>query len=127
VETDVTANEAQGRTPAQVVLEFYAAIRDRRIDDILALVDPQVVCHPLVRPGLSVYRGYDGMIRLSEDMHAAHGEYDFTADRITEDGATVTVHARIVPGTGQDVLPVTTEYTLQDGLILTIESEQDSS
>lgn len=124
----MTANEARGRTPAQVVLEFYAAIRDRRTDDILALVDPDVVCNPLVRPGLSVYHGYGGMVRLSEDMHAAHGQYDFTADQITEDGPTVTVHARILPepGSGKDVLPVTTEYTLRHGLILTIESEQDS-
>lgn len=124
----MTANEAPGRTPTQAILEFYAALRDRRVDDILALVDPEVVCHPLVRPGLSVYHGYEGMIRLSEDMHAVHGQYDFAADRITEDGPTVTVHARILPepAIGQDALSVTTEYTLRDGLILTIESEQDS-
>lgn len=114
-----------GDAGAQVVLDFYAAVRDRRIADILALVDQQVVCHPLVRPGLSVYRGQDGIIRLSEDMHALHGQYDFEMDQIIEDGDKITAYARILPetGLGQQELPVMSVYILRDGLILSIESQ----
>jgi hypothetical protein len=125
VEAELTENGGPGGTPAQLVLEFYAAVRDRRIGDIIARVDPQVICHPLVRPGLSVYRGHDGMIRLSEDMHALHGQYEFTADDVIEDGDKVTVYARILPeaGLGQQEMPVMSVYTLEGGLILSIESQ----
>jgi SnoaL-like protein len=121
----LTDNEETGRTPAEVVLEFYAALRDRRIGDILAVADPEISCFPLLRPGLSEYFGHDGMIRLSEDMHAAHGQYDFTADKVVEDGDKVTVYARILPepGLGQEDLPITSVYTLRNGLILAIESQ----
>jgi len=122
VEAELTEDGSAG---AQVVLDFYAAVRDQRIGDILALVDPQVVCHPLVRPGLSVYRGHDGMIRLSEDMHALHGQYDFEIDQVAEDGDKITAFARILPeaGLGQQELPVMSVYVLQDGLIVSIESQ----
>ena len=40
-----------GKGPVQVVLALYAAIRDRHIEDMLAVSDPEVVCFPLVRPG----------------------------------------------------------------------------
>ena len=125
MKAELTQHGEPGSTPARVVLEFYAALRDRRIGDILALTDPQVVCHALVRPGLSVYHGHDGMIRLSEGMHATHGEYDFVADQVSEDGDKVTVYVRILPGPGpgrQD-LPVMSVFILHDGLIVSIESQ----
>ena len=123
MKAELTQHGESGSTPAQVVLEFYAALRDRRIGDILALTDPQVVCHALVRPGLSVYHGHDGMIRLSEGMHATHGEYDFVADQVSEDGDKVTVYVRILHGPGQQDLPVMSVFMLHDGLIVSIESQ----
>src|SRR5438046_9795070 len=96
-----------GKGPVEVVLELYAAIRGGRVGDVLALVDPQVVCRPLVRPGLSVYYGHDGMAQLVSAMHAAHGDYQVEIGEVTEqggpEGATVTVQATIVhePGRGQ--------------------------
>lgn len=111
-----------------MVLELYAALRDRRISDLLDLVHPDVTCRPLVRPGLSVYFGYDGMIQLAGDMHATHGEYDFRANVITErDGPAVTVEATILPepGRGQAPLEVTSVYQFRDGKIISIESQPE--
>jgi hypothetical protein len=111
--------------PVQVVLEFYEALRESRINDMLGLVDPYVVCQPLVRPGLSLYSGYDGMIRLDSDLHALHGRYQMQIGEVTEQaGSQVTVQATIVPepGRGQPPLPVTSIYIVRDGLITSIES-----
>ena len=91
------AERSGDKGPAQVVLEFYAALRDSRIQDLLDLVAPNVACRPLVRPGLSVYSGHDGMVRFDRDMHAVHGRYQFEIDEITEhDGPEVTVEFRIL-------------------------------
>jgi hypothetical protein len=84
-----------------------------------------VVCQPLVRPGLSLYSGYDGMIRLDSDLHALHGRYQMQIGEVTEQaGSQVTVQATIVPepGRGQPPLPVTSIYLVRDGLITSIES-----
>jgi hypothetical protein len=115
----------QDRTAVQVIAELYAAIRDRRIADVLALVDEKIICMPLVRPGLSMYQGHDGMARLVRDLHAVYGDYCVKIDEITEQGMTVTVQARIFPepGLGPPPLPVISVYTLRDGLVTTIESQ----
>jgi hypothetical protein len=115
----------QGATaPVQAVLALYEAIRDSRIADVLALVDPDVVCQPLVRPGLATYYGPDGMAALIRDMHAVHGLYQVEIAEITEqDGSQVTIGAVIVPepGHGQP-LRVTSVYAFRGGLIASIES-----
>lgn len=120
----MTGRGEHRKKPVQVVLELYAAIRDCRVADVLALVEPQVTCEPLVRPGLSRYTGHDGMARLVSDMHAVHGRYEVVIVRVAEEpGPQVTVRAWIVPelGRGQS-WPVRTVYTFRDGLIASIES-----
>jgi hypothetical protein len=120
-------NESQ---PVQVVLAFYQALRESRINDILGLVDPYVVCQPVVRPGLSLYSGYDGMIRLDSDLHGLHGRYQIEIGEVTEqEGSQVTVQATIFPEPGreQPPLPVTSIYIVRDGLITSIESLDDTS
>jgi hypothetical protein len=116
----------RGNASAHVVLELYETLRDSRTEEMLALVDPQVICLPLVWAGLGVYEGHDGMVRLDHDMHAAHGKYQVKIDKITvwNGGSTVTVQAAILaePGRGQPSLPVKSVYTLHDGLITFIES-----
>ena len=112
----------------QVVLDFYAALRDSRVKDMLALTDPTVLCQPLVRPGLTMYSGHDGIIRLDHDMHAVHGRYQVEFGTITEkDGQQVTVEARILPepGLGQSPLFVTSVYIVRDSRITWIESLED--
>jgi SnoaL-like domain len=115
---------SQGTAPVRAVLALYEAIRDSRIADVQALVDPDVVCQPEVRPGLTVYYGYDGMAGLIHDMHAVHGRYQVEIAEITEeDGPRVSVQAVIVPepGHGQP-LPVTSVYDFRGSLITSIES-----
>jgi ketosteroid isomerase-like protein len=120
----MTGRGEQEDTPVRAVLELYAAIRDRRIADVLALTAPEVTCEPLVRPGLAVYEGHDGMTRLVSDLHAVHGDYQVAIVEVTEQpGPQVTVVARLVPepGRGRPV-PVRSVYTFRDGLITSIES-----
>jgi ketosteroid isomerase-like protein len=115
---------------ARRTLELYTAIRDRRVPDMLALLHPEVVCTPLVRPGLSVYEGHEAMIKLVGDVHNQHGDYRVEIDEITQDAdpqgvVTVTVQARILPepGCGRPAtVPVATVYTVRDGMIIAIES-----
>jgi hypothetical protein len=116
----------RGRVSAQVVTELYETLRDSRIEDMLALVDPQVICLPLVGSGRGVYEGHNGMVRLDHDMHTAHGNYTVNVDKITvrNGGSTVMVQAVIMSdlGRGQPPLPVRSVYTLHGGLITFIES-----
>lgn len=113
-----------GRSPVEVVSELYAAMRDSRLDDVLALVDPEVICMPLVRPGLAEYEGHAGMARLVRDLHAVHGRYEIVIVQATEeDGPEVTVHATLVPEPGRGApFPVTSSYRFRRGLISSIES-----
>jgi hypothetical protein len=117
------------RDPVEVVVALYEALRDSRTKEMLALVDPAVICRPLVRPGITQYFGYSGMILLDRDMHAAHGRYQIEIGTITvQDGPQVTVEAVIVPGPGCTHPPVsvTSVYTLRGGLITWIESLDDT-
>jgi SnoaL-like domain len=119
------------REAARVTLGLYAALRDGRIEDMLALLDPKVVCMPLVRPGLSVYYGHAAMIALVDDMHKRHGDYQVKVDRITqEDGprgaVKVTAQTRLLPepGAGRPFeVPVTNECTVRGGLVTWIQSK----
>ena len=108
----------------RAVLAMYAALRDNRINDMLALLDPEIVCYPLVRPGQSAYYGHAAMAKLAGYMHDQHGDYDVEIAKITEQdvpkgSVKVTVEATIVPehGLGKDPVPVTSVYTVCDGLI----------
>ena len=67
----------------RTVLRLYEAIRDRKITDLLALVDPKVACFPVVRPGYSVYCGHDAMVKLIDYMHEVHGEYRLEIGKVT--------------------------------------------
>jgi hypothetical protein len=118
----------QGHKPStQVVFELLAAIGDGRIEDILALVHPEVVCQPLVRPGFSQYVGHSGMVDLVTNLGAAYGHYWIQIDDMAADGdGRVMVHGRIIRKTdhGDLELPLTTStYTLVDGMVAAIESE----
>jgi hypothetical protein len=118
------------KEPVQTVVELYETLRDSRIEDMLALVDPEVICKPLVRPGLSVYYRRDGMIRLCCDLHTAYGQYQIEINEITEqDGPQVTVQARILPEPARKQPPrsVRSVYTFRHNLIASIESLNDTS
>jgi ketosteroid isomerase-like protein len=116
----------QDQQPVEMVEALYAAIRDGRVEDVIALTHPNVVCQPLVRPGLSVYHGHERMGELVADMHAVHGEYTVVIDELIDEGAKVTAEARIM-SPGKLPQPVRSIYTFRDGLIATIESEPGSA
>lgn len=118
----------QRRTPStQVVFELITAIGDKRVEDVLARVHPDVVCQPVVRPGLSQYVGHDGMVQFISNLDAAFGQYRLDIEEITSDGGTrVTVRTRIIARTAdgdRELPPITSIYTLEDGLVKAIESE----
>jgi hypothetical protein len=48
-------------------------MRDSWVEDMLALVDPDVVYNTLDDSEPDLYRGHAGMIRLLQDVHATHG------------------------------------------------------
>ena len=113
------------KTKVQAVLDFYAAIQDSRVIDVLALVHPDVGCVPLARDGMGRYSGHQGMIALIQDMHGAHGHYQAEIDGIRESGPRVTADARIFPepGYGRAPLSIRTMFSFRDGLIEVIRSE----
>jgi len=115
----------QGGVLARVVRECYEAVRDGRVGDLLALVDPQVVFYPVFRPGLAAYHGHDDMACLVSDMHLAHGDYTVEFGDITvQHAALVTANVTVVAGPGRDQPPVAVEsvFAFRDGLISRMES-----
>jgi len=119
------------RSPlVQAVLAFAAAVKDIRVEDALLLVDQKIICFALVRPGLSVYHGHEGVASLVTYLHAAYGNYQMEIEEITEvPGLEVTARTRIVPEPGyqQPPPPAVTKYTFRNGLIAAIESEPGTS
>ena len=113
------------RTQVQAVRDFYAAVRDSRVIELLALVHPDVGCVPLARDGMGRYAGHQGMVALIQDLHGAHGNYQAEIDGIRESGPRVMVDARIFPepGYGRSPLSITTVFTFRDSLIEVIRSE----
>jgi hypothetical protein len=107
------------RSRVRAVQDFYAAIQNSRVTDVLALVHDQVGCFPLERNGMGRYSGHRGMIALIEDIHNTHGSYQHEISRIQERGSQVTVEAWILPEpeSGQSSLSITTVFTFRDGLI----------
>jgi len=121
----------RSKDPAQVVLDWYAAIQDRRIEDMLALAHPEISCYPLIRPGQTAYYGHDAIVKLMDDLHRMLGNYQLKIDKITKHDlplgdVKVTVRSRTMPepGRGQPaVVALTSDYTVHDGLITRIHSK----
>ena len=115
----------ESTSPAiEVVLALHEAMRDSRAEDVLALVDPGVVYNTLDDSKLDLYRGHAGMIRLLQDVHATHGDYQVRiVEVIEEPGPRVTVQAWVIPepGRGQQ-FPTRLMYTVHHGLVTSIQS-----
>ena len=125
-------SRGEWRRPAvEVVGELITAVSDGRIEDLLALTDPEVVCRPATRPGLTVYEGHDGMARLVGDLSLAYGRHRIEVDDITADTASqVTARTRVIQETDRgDVLvaSITSVYTLREGMVTFIDGEPGTS
>jgi hypothetical protein len=91
----------------------------------LALVDPNVKCFPMVRPGLSMYSRHGGVINLIAEHARRVWGLSNRDQQHRRRRREVTIQARILhePGYGPLSLSVTTVFTFQNGLITIIESE----
>jgi ketosteroid isomerase-like protein len=128
-------DSGRGRSPAEVVGALLAAISDHRVGDVLALVDPQVVWVPAVRPGLSVYEGRAGVAQFMADLRAAFGRFRVVVRSITVEGGgdsqagtQVTVRFGGVRevGAGQEPMPsLMAVFTVRSGLVTSMESQRE--
>jgi hypothetical protein len=119
-----------GKPPAQTAEEFFELVRDSQVDEVLALADPQIICHPLARPGLSEYYGHDGLTALVRDLHTIFGRYQIEITKITEAaGGSVIVHATIRPEPGEgrpEIRSGIFTFTFRNGLIASVDSSMKS-
>jgi hypothetical protein len=111
----VTPNEA-------TVVAMAAAHREGRIDAMLATIHPDVVWYPWSRPGLSVYRGHEGIRQMIADMRAANGIYGIDFDDVTETTpGQVTATGRIVREDNGGEASVEFAIEMRDGLVSEVE------
>jgi ketosteroid isomerase-like protein len=117
-------NGMADRSGADVLRALWLAHREGRIDDVLALVHPDVVWHPLTRPGLSLYRGHDGARAMLADLRSALGEFYVEFDEYDElaDGRVV-CRGHIVRSEREPAVPsFECVATFLDGLLVGFES-----
>ena len=107
-----------------VVIALHEAMRDERIEDMLALVAPEIAYQALDQSEPDLYRGHTGMIRLVADLHATLGDYQVTIVDLTEEpGPQVTLQAWVIPGPGRGLqFPMRLRYTLSGGQVTSIQS-----
>jgi ketosteroid isomerase-like protein len=112
--------------PVSVVRGMLEAQRDRRFDDVVANMDPEVEWRPITRPGRALYRGHDGIREMHENDDQFLGARYMTVEDVTlSDDGTVTGHGQLVQP-GDDGEPSAVHYeaqcTLEDGLIVSVET-----
>ena len=76
--------QANASEPVRQALQLIMAIRDSRAPDLLAVVHPDVTCEPLLRPGRTLYHGYEELAHFTADMHAVYGRYQIEIGTIAE-------------------------------------------
>jgi len=110
-----------------LVTRLTAAIAEDRVDDALALVHTDAVWRPVSRPGLTQYRGREGVRQFFADVARANGPYRVEIDAIEAvpaDRVTVTSHVVVVTEFGDKAgPPIVSVFTVRDGLVLTMEAE----
>jgi ketosteroid isomerase-like protein len=120
------AGHPSGGPGADIVRALFLAHGENRIDDVLALVHPEVVWQPLTRPGRSVYVGHAGTRAMIDDLRDALGEFRVHFDEVVDlpDGR-VAARGRIVRTTEDGEVggpDVDITLTLRDGLVIGLES-----
>jgi ketosteroid isomerase-like protein len=120
------------KAPVEVASAMLTALADGRVEDVVALVDPQVVWVPSIRPGRTLYEGRAGVAQFVADLHAAFGRFRVVVHDITQGGDGVNAGETEVTaliggfrqiGGGELTLPgLTILFTVRDGLITFMES-----
>ena len=115
------------RTPRQTVGAFYTAVRAGRLEEAVALTDPDVEIRPLLRPGRSVYLGHGGVGQLVHDLNKAYEGVEMEIGQIVVgNGPTVTMHVVLRPvNSPEPPRPAAVVHTFRNGLILAIESRTE--
>ena len=123
-----------GAPPFELARALLAALAEGRVEDVLALTDPQVMCMPVTRPARSLYEGHAGMAQMMDDLYAVWGKYrlevedaDAGTQADPDGGVRVTVRIQIieaerVEGAGP---PVLAEFTVRNGLVTCIEASYE--
>jgi ketosteroid isomerase-like protein len=109
-----------------VVRAMLEALRDRRMDDVVATLHSEVEWIPLSRPGLTLYTGHAGIRQMQEnDDHYLGARYMTVEDVILSDDGSVMGRGQLVHP-GDDGEPSTVHYeahcTIRDGLIVSVET-----
>lgn len=68
----------------EIVRALWLAHREARIDDLLAMLRPDVQWYPLSRPAAAMYEGHDGIRRMLDHATTTHGLYWVELDDVTE-------------------------------------------
>jgi ketosteroid isomerase-like protein len=118
------------KSAPEVVRALFLAHSEGRIDDVLALVHPNVVWQPLTRPARSEYLGHAGTRAMIDDLRAALGDFRVDFDAFTElPGGKVLARGEIVRSTPEGEIfgpSVGCVVTLSEGLIIALDSSEPS-
>jgi hypothetical protein len=107
--------------PTKTVIDLISAIVDGRTEDALVLVDPSILWEPIARPGLSLYQGHTGIIRLINDLHIVYGKFRVEIIEVVmlrENQVMVRAQAIRETDEGDVFIPVSESlFTLRNGLV----------
>lgn len=117
---------ALDRGNVEIVRALWLAHRESRMDDLLAMLRPDVQWYPLSRPGSAMYEGHDGVRRMLENATSANGIYWVELDDVTESAAdTIRAAARVVrpnPDGPPTELDIRLVIAMRAGLVIRVET-----
>lgn len=100
-------------TPAEVIIEFAAALHDGRLDDAVALYEPDAAF--IAQPGTAPLHGHDQIRTALAGFAALRPTLTPDIRKVVEAGGMATVlHAWTLEGTGPDGAPLRLSGTSAD-------------
>lgn len=119
--TDVRASA----TSIDVVQRAWRALWEDRPEELAELVHPRATLMPSTRPARSVYFGSGQVMQMLEDVRRALGPFEIVFhDFIEDDDGRVTASGHLMARDDAGRLsrvPITTKFTVEDGLIVHME------
>ena len=97
---------------------MWDAWRDKRMDDVVATMQPDVVWRPITRPALSQYHGRDGILEMRTDIERLRGTMHIEIDAVRSDSYGIVRSTGFIRFVGDEQLtPFEVRFTFRDGLI----------